>query len=57
MAVAGEGAPDLVMAVGITSGLMLLHLLDLFDHTRVCVLHIKQLFLPVNNQHNQCPCR
>ena len=24
---------------------------------RVCVLHIKSLFLPVDIQRNQCPCR
>ena len=24
---------------------------------RVCVLHIKPFFLPVDIQHNQCPCR
>ena len=23
----------------------------------LCVLHIKQFFLPVDIQHNQCPCR
>ena len=27
------------------------------DHPYVCVLHIKPVFLPIDIQHNQCPCR
>ena len=26
-------------------------------HVGVCVLHIQPLFLPVDIQHKQCPCR
>ena len=28
-----------------------------FRFRRVCVLHIKPFFLPVDIRHNQCPCR